>query len=135
MTRFDARAFKQWLEDHDVRLRPPDPAALRGLRAMFGDAAHPDVVAMYEAFDGCDRDDFEVNSFLTIWPLARGLAYSQEHGLAEALAIADIECLADVALCSVLEPSAPVRWEGDILPARASFGQFWGALMDGSLSC
>lgn len=131
---FDALALKAWLIEHNVRLRPPaTPEALRELRSAFPGDVHSDVINLYAAFDGCDQSDFEIDSFFTIWPIAKGLAYARERGLERDFAFGDVDLAADVALCSLLEPSAPVRWHDGILLAQPSFAAFFGTLRGGKL--
>ena len=134
MSDFDATALKAWLEEQDVRLRPPATSgALDELRSAFPGAVHPDVISLYEAFDGCDNYDFEVDSFFTIWPIARGLEYVREHHLRQDFPFADVDWSADVALCSLFHPEAPVKWHDGLLPAHPSFAAFFDTLKEGKL--
>ena len=134
MADFDVDALKEWLIGHDVRLRPPAlPEALNELRAAYQGVVHPDLIRLYQVFDGCDQGDFEVDSFFSIWPIAHGLTYAKERGLNRDFAFGDVDLSADVVLCSLLEPDAPVRWADGILPPAPSLGTFFDTLMAGRL--
>ena len=134
MAGFDIDALRRWLVERDVRLCPPaTPEALNALRAAYPGAVHPDLIQLYQAFDGCDRGDFEANSFFSIWPIADGLAFAKERGLDRDFPFGDVDCSADVVLCSVLEPDAPVRWAWDMLPPAPSLRMFFDTLTAGRL--
>jgi hypothetical protein len=134
MSDFEPEALRDWLIDHDVRLRPPaEPRAMAALLSAFDGAVHPDVIAMYLTFDGCEQSDFEADSFLTVWSIEMGLEYIRERGIRDRMAFADVECAADVALCAVTTPDAPVTWHDGILPTNASFGAFWNVVMRGDV--
>ena len=134
MAHFDIGALKHWLVEHDVHLRPPaSTEALNELRAAYQGTVHPDIVHLYQAFAGCDRGDFEVDSFFSIRPVAEGLAYARERGLDRDFAFGDVCFSADVVLCSLLEPDAPVRWADGILPPSPSIGSFFDTLTTGRL--
>ena len=134
MTHFNASALKIWLFERDVRVRPPaTPAALRQLQASFDRPIHSDILALYETFDGCADDDFEVESFFTFWPIDRGLEYMRERALNGMLPFGDVSLSADVVLCAATEPTAPVRWHDEILPRHDGFDRFIDTLMRGKL--
>jgi hypothetical protein len=134
MASLDLDTLTHWLADNDVRLRPPaSPQALNALRASYQGVIHPDLIRLYQAFDGCDRGDFEADSFFSIWPIAEGLAYAKERGLSRHFAFGDVDFSADVVLCALLDPDAPVRWRDGILPPAPTFGAFFDTLMAGRL--
>jgi len=134
MSDFDPEALRDWLVDRDVRLRPPaDARATAALFSAFDGAVHPDVLAMYLTFDGCDQGDFEVDSFISIWPIEMGLEYIRERGIRDQMAFADVAFSADVALVSLMEPDAPVAWHDRVSPLCSSIADFWHGFMRGDL--
>jgi hypothetical protein len=134
MSQFDARAVKSWLVHRDVQVAPPArAAALTRLRSAYGQGISPDLIALYEAFDGCVKGDFEACSFITIWPLAQALDFSAERGLFPRLAFADWSFSSDVAACDTSLNRAPVHWIGGCKPGASTFAEFWAMLMRGDL--
>jgi hypothetical protein len=124
--------FKQWLIEHGVRLRPPaDEASLRELLAILGGTVHPDLINLYEAFDGCDQGDFEVNSFVSFWPIREGIAFARERGFRNEFPIADVSISADIAVCSAPMPGAPVKWLWGMYEPSSSLSEFCQKLMTG----
>lgn len=117
-----------------MRLRPPaDAPTLARLHEAFPAGVHSDVLSMYAAFDGTADLDFEAENFLTVWTIADALAFSDERGIRDRLAIADVDWSADIALCRVSDAEAPVAWWDGILPAQPSFAEFWDVIMRGEL--
>jgi hypothetical protein len=132
MSDFDPDALRKWLVDHDVRLRPPAPASeLRALQSAYQGRVSVDLMQLYEAFDGCDQGDFELDSFFSIWPIEAGLAHANERGLEHEFAFGDVDLAADVVLFSMLPSVAPVRWHGGMLPSAESLGAFFATLTSG----
>jgi hypothetical protein len=133
-TEFDAEALKAWLIGRDVRLRPPaTPTVLADLQAAFRTPIHPDVIRLYSTFDGCEDYDFDAEYSFSIWPISMGLEFAKERGLSDVLPFADAEFSCDVALCSVMEPTAPVRWWGEMLPENRSLVDFFDTIRTGRL--
>lgn len=134
MALFDPTALRGWLIERDVRLCPPaSENALEDLRSTFQGSVHPDVISLYQTFDGCDDGDFDAEHSFSIWPISKGLEYARKHGLTAVLPFADAEFSSDVALCSVLEPMAPVRWHDGMLPKHSSLASFFDAVQRGKL--
>ena len=131
---FDAHRVKLWLEQRDVKVRPPaSHAMLARLSEVFAGQGSFGLVRMYEAFDGFDDGDFEASSFISIWPLTEVLRYSSSEGLRGQLAFADWSFTSDVALCDITNPDEPVSWRDGCKPSATSLVHFWRGFMAGEL--
>ena len=117
-----------------VKLRPPASSeTLSRLSEMVNSRSSSGLIEMYQTFDGCSEGDFDANSFVTIWPLAKALDFSNANNLQGQIAFADWSFACDVAVCNTLELNEPVTWLGQCKPSSRTFEHFWKQLEDGLL--
>ena len=74
MPSFDPRTIRDALRERGVALNPPVTAdALERLTRWAGDAPHQDVVELLRVFDGFSDDDFDADSFVSVWPVDKAI--------------------------------------------------------------
>lgn len=74
MVSFDPRAIRDALRERNVTLNPPITAdAFDRLSRWGGAAIHDDVIALLREFDGFRDSDFEAQSFVSVWPIDKGI--------------------------------------------------------------
>ena len=75
MSSFEPKAIRDALRERNVALNGPITAdALDRLTRWAGAALHTDVVAFLQEFDGFSDGDFEVKSFVSVWPVDKAIA-------------------------------------------------------------
>jgi len=131
MNDFDPKAIRDALLARGVALNSPITAdALDRLSHWAGGSLDADFVRLLQEFDGFSNDDFDVQSFVSVWPVDKAIAHPwTRHPI---LAFSD---LAWDAIIYGFDPGkgGPVISIEDAHQVAPTYAEFWSLLLAGRL--
>lgn len=124
------------LECLGVTLNPPAAEELiETLVIRCGGSLHPDIINLYQTFNGFANEDFDALSMVGIWTIERIVSTEDSYYQNEMMPFADFCLDLDVYCCSRSNPTLPVYSANRRMyrTISSSYYDFWARLITGSL--
>jgi len=125
--------LKSKLLSREVRLNPPATAEQIAALVAVAPNIHPQVLEIYETFNGFEDEDFDAGSFTGFWTIEKIVQSDQEFFALGRIPFADWSYDSDVYVHNAADPREPVHSFFDGRVIAPSLWEFWRMLTSGEL--